>query len=52
MSDPHPPAGGEPAPRPCPHCGHMADTLIVVKRITTYERHAIDYPVIGEAGRP
>jgi hypothetical protein len=28
-----------PRPRPCQHCGRMPDTLIVARRVTTYERH-------------
>jgi hypothetical protein len=47
------PAGPEPPPaHRCEHCGHLPDTLIVVKRVTTYERHAPDCPLITEAGRP
>jgi hypothetical protein len=44
-------APAEPEPEPpaqrCEHCGHLPDTLIVVKRVTTYERHAPDCPVIN-----
>jgi hypothetical protein len=44
----------EPAPpgRECPHCGHHPDSVVVVKRVTYYERHSPDCPAIGEvAGR-
>jgi hypothetical protein len=43
----------EPAPSPpCPHCGGGPDTVLVAKKITTYEWHRPDCPLIAEAGRP
>jgi hypothetical protein len=38
----------EPAPpRPCPHCGGGPDTVLVRRRVTTYEYHRADCPSLG-----
>ncbi len=47
LAEPEPPSR-----RQCPHCGHHPDSVVVVKRVTYYERHALWCPVlIDEAGR-
>lgn len=41
----------DPAP-PCEHCGGGPDTVLVAKKITTYEFHRPGCPVLtDEAGR-
>jgi hypothetical protein len=38
--------------RPCPHCGGGPDTVLVAKKITTYEWHRPDCPLIAATNQP
>jgi hypothetical protein len=40
----------EPSPQ-CPHCQHLPDSVAVLSKVTYYEHHSIDCPLLAEVIR-